>query len=191
MRPAVGLKMHTIAFSLHRADQRMLAFQRALLAPFGITPARYLMLLVILRVGIPIGNEPCLRQSDLRRELGVSRVTVSIMVRALEKLGLVRRCHRVAGDRRQIDVILTAHGSALLGRIERKVIRPGIVWMAMYSMFRMDAGRLGGLHYRLDEVRRAFLDSAQFYYAWCERTLFPERRWKTPAPFQWPKTKAA
>src|SRR6516162_7604577 len=60
--------MHAVAFSLHRADQRMLALQRALLAPFGITPARYLMMLVLFRVGM--GEMRMLRQSDLRRELG-------------------------------------------------------------------------------------------------------------------------
>jgi hypothetical protein len=84
-------------------------------------------------------------------------------------------------------VFLTAKGCALLRRVERKVIKPGIVWMAVYRIFRMDGGRLGALHYYLDEVRRALSDRAAFYFPWCHRTLFPERRWKTPAPFQWPK----
>jgi DNA-binding MarR family transcriptional regulator len=182
--------MHTVAFSLHRADQRMLALQRALLARFDITPARYLMMLVILRVGMSCGSESTMRQSKLWRKLGVSRVTVSIMVRALEELGLVRR-HKAAHDRRQIDVTLTAKGSALLRRIDKKVIRPGIVWMAVYSIFAMDGGKLGALHYHLDKMRGALFDPAEFYYAWCDRTLFPERRWKTPPPFTWPTARAA
>jgi DNA-binding MarR family transcriptional regulator len=177
--------MHAVAFSLHRADQRMLALQRALLAPFGITPARYLMMLVLFRVGM--GEMRMLRQSDLRRELGVSRVTVSIMVRALEKLGYVRRVPAIANDRRQISLFLTPKGIALLRRVDRKIIKPGIVWMAMYSIFRMDGGRLGALRHYLNEVRRAFSDRAEFYFSWCHRTLFPERRWKTPPPFEWPK----
>jgi DNA-binding MarR family transcriptional regulator len=175
--------MHTLAFSLHRADQRMLALQRDLLARFGITPARYLMMLVLHRVGV-YGT---LRQSTLRRALGVSRVTVSIMVRALEKLGYVQRAPAVGIDRRQIDVSLTPKGSALLRRVERKLIKPGVVWMAIYSIFRMDGGRVGALHHYLNEVRRALFDRAGFYFNWCHRTLFRERRWKMPAPFQWPE----
>jgi DNA-binding MarR family transcriptional regulator len=179
--------MHTVAFSLHRADQRMLALQRNLLARFGITPARYLMMLVISLSYFSCGSEPVMRQSDLRKELGVTRVTVSIMVRALEKLGYVRRIRALSNDRRQIDVLLTPKGSALLRRVERKIIKPGIVWMAVYSIFRMDGGRLGALHYYLEELRRAFFDPAHFYFPWCNRTLFRERRWKMPPPFQWPK----
>jgi hypothetical protein len=109
-----------------------------------------------------------IRQSTLGKELGVSRVTVSIMVRALERLGLVRRVQSLAPDRRQVVVSL-------------------IVWMAIYSIFRMDGERVGALHYYLEEVRRVFSDPARFYFSWCDRTLFPERRWKTPPPFQWPK----
>ena len=125
-------------------------------------------------------------QKQLWRELGVSRVTASIMVRALEGLGLVRRVKALGSDRRQIYVFLTAKGSALLRRVEKKVIRPGIVWMAVYSIFAMNGEKLGALHYHLDKMRRAFRDPAQFYYAWCHRTVFPERRWKAPAPFTWP-----
>jgi DNA-binding MarR family transcriptional regulator len=116
----------------------------------------------------------------------VSRVTVSIMVRALEKLGFVQRM-RLGPDRRQIDVLLTAKGHALLRRVERKVIKPGIVWMAVYSIFRMDGERVGALLYSLEHVRRAFSDPAHFAFQWCDRTVFPERRWKAPPPFQWPK----
>jgi DNA-binding MarR family transcriptional regulator len=149
------------------------------------------MLFVIATVGMEMHDGRMLRQSKLRRELGVSAATVSIMVRALETLGLVRRSKACCGDRRQVEVTLTRKGSALLRRIAAKIIRPGIVWMALYSIFRMDGGRLGGLHYRLDELRRALFDTSHFYFPWCDRTLFPERRFKPPPAFRWPTSAKA
>lgn len=50
-------------------------------------------------------------QSDLRARLGVTRATISIMLKRMERLGLVER-RRSDGDRRQVVVTITAAGYA-------------------------------------------------------------------------------
>ena len=72
-------RMDRLSHQLKRADQRMLAYQRLLLTPFGITPARYTMLYVVLRNGMELGaKRRTMNQSKLRRSLGVTAPTVSV-----------------------------------------------------------------------------------------------------------------
>ena len=178
--------MDELSHQLKRADQRMLAYQRLLLAPFGITPARYTMLYVVLRNGMELGaKRRTMNQSKLRRSLGVTAPTVSVMVRSLEALGLVERRKWVDNDRRQVMVILTLKAMRLLRRIDRRIIRRGILWIAARTLLG-GADKLGAVLWWLSKLCVGLRDSATFEYRPNLRTLFPERRWKPPAPFVWP-----
>jgi DNA-binding Lrp family transcriptional regulator len=71
------------------------------------------MLIVIANTNTWLKKVHFVRQSDIWRQLGVSPVTVSKMLRALEKLGLVRRERSIAADRRQVYVELTRKARGL------------------------------------------------------------------------------
>jgi DNA-binding MarR family transcriptional regulator len=172
--------MHTIIRSIKRADHRALAYQRLLLRDYGITPARYEMLFVIQRWCFE-----WITQAELRRRLGVTAMTVSKMARGLEKQGLVRRA-RSPLDRRAVEVVLTAKAITLLRSIERKIIKPGIVWMALYSILGIDGVGPGSLKFFLDKLRAGLHDECGFEFPWCTRTTHRERFRKLPPPFAWP-----
>src|SRR6266498_889563 len=151
--------MDTIGFSLKRADQRMLAFQRALLEPLeplGLTPARYVVLVFIARSPWKLGlaDRYCY-QSSIWRGLGVSPVTICKMLARMEELDLVRRVHKFdQNDQRQVAVFLTKKAHALLRIVDRAFIRPGVLYIATHTIFGRDQGRVGGLCYLLDKLRR-------------------------------------
>ena len=182
--------MHTVWFSLKRAHLRTLALQWRLLLEFDITPARYLMLYVIRQSpwSLPLGKKrkfyPRLRQSEIRRELGVSAATVCKMLQSLEALGLVVRQRESTCDRRQIFVILTPKAMRLLAGVERRLIRPGYAYVAVYGALGMCAGSVGAYKSYLDRVRRMYDDPATFHYFWCDRTTSRERRRKPPVPLE-------
>jgi DNA-binding MarR family transcriptional regulator len=160
--------MHTVFFTIKRADQTCIARQREWLAPFGISPARYDLLFVIRTEGVS-----WMFQSSIRRALGVRASTISKMVAALERDGFVRR-FRSFVDKRQVRVELTRKARGLLRRVDRKVIRPGVVWFALYLALYL-GGEVGTVKFLLDDLRKKFLDRASFYFPWCGRTLFPNR----------------
>ncbi len=164
--------MHTLLFSLRRGDLTSLAWQRALLKEYEITPARYLMLHVIRTNGMHFGEKSrFMQQRELGELLGVTKMTVSVMVRALVDLGLLVRT-RAGWDRRQWLVRLTPRAIAILNRIQREVIKPGVVWWAIYNAMGIDGRKVGALKYWLDHFRKQFDDPARFYYAWCALTLY-------------------
>ena len=168
--------MHHILCSLKRAGLLSLAEQRKWLAPFGITPARYEMLVVIANTNMWLKKVHFVQQSDLWRLLGVTRVTVSKMVRALEKLKLVRRARCIARDRRQVIVELTRKARGLLRSVHERVIRPGHVFLAIYAIFGMKEADVGAFIVGLDKLREHFRDTAEFHYPWCDLTTHPNRR---------------
>jgi DNA-binding MarR family transcriptional regulator len=175
-RRALAGSMHTLLFSLRRADLQSLAFQRSILREFGITPARYLMLFVIGTIGLHLGEKSrWMLQRDIRRELGVSRMTVSVMLRSLEAELWVKRTKQRSGDKRQVVVQLTERAMRLLRDVHRKVIRPGVIWFAIYTAFGMAGQKVGALKYWADRFREKFDDPSTFYYPWCARTLYPSR----------------
>src|SRR5689334_15730236 len=90
-----GRLVHAVFFEMKRAYQSSLGVTRRMLAPFGLTPARFDMLYAI-RAWTWEG----VRQSVVRRMLGVSPPTVSRMMEALDRLGLVTRV-RATHDTRQ------------------------------------------------------------------------------------------
>ena len=170
--------MHPIPFSLKRAHHTSLAKQRGWLAPHGITPARYDLLVVIANTNAWLKKVHFVLQSDLWRALGVTPAVVCKMLRALEKLRLVRRARSIARDRRQVIVELTRKARGLLRKIQSFVIRPGLVWTAIWSAFGMRETDVGTFVCHLDTLREAFEDRATFLYPWCRRTTHPKR---TPA----------
>jgi DNA-binding MarR family transcriptional regulator len=97
--------MHALFFGMKRAFQSTLRITRKELKDFGLTAARFDMMWTL--VGPAAGY---LRQSDLRRELGVTAPTVSRMVKSLQALGYVRAERCRFGDRRQCLVQLTELG---------------------------------------------------------------------------------
>lgn len=104
--------LRTMKRAQHCADR----LQRELLAPYGITPARYELLLDIHETGMPQKM-----QSEVSHDLGVSPMTVSTMTRSLEREGLLRRTPSIV-DRRQVELALTKKGLALVARIEKDVV---------------------------------------------------------------------
>ncbi len=118
-----GAGMHIMNFSVKRAHHRILRFTRGILHPFAITPARLDMLQAIDR------SPEVPTQSEIARMLGVTRQTVSEMLDALERLGLVERVDDEA-DRRQTLVVLTGAARTLLRRVHAILVRSGVVNLA-------------------------------------------------------------
>lgn len=79
--------MNVLFFAARRADLSILAYGRRLLAPHGLTPARFDMLYIIWRAG-KCGSRS---QEQIKSHLGVSRPTISRMLKSLADLGLIRR----------------------------------------------------------------------------------------------------
>jgi DNA-binding MarR family transcriptional regulator len=156
--------MDSILFGMKRSHQASLRFGHKVLAPFGLTPARFDMMFALSR---SYSN----RQSDLRRELGVARSTVSRMLGSLERLGWVERAAR----RHTRRIYLTPAGAALLGRAVKRVCGGRVAYRMVARAIRvgprsasrefMARGKLEGILYRF---RRVLGDHATLYYAWYE-----------------------
>ena len=92
-----------------------------LLAAFEITPARFDLLRMLY------GDRTfSMSQSWLRAQLGVARATVSRMLKALEKLGLVER-KPDEWDRRTKRVTLTYEARSLVWNILEALVRPRVL----------------------------------------------------------------
>lgn len=115
--------MHALSFALKRAHLTATAVGRHLLAPFGLTPARFDLLFILLRSSLPP------RQVDLCAALGLSRATVCRCVARLEQLGLVRR-RRSTFDRRSHRLELTDFAASLLRRAVAYIIGGGYLEVA-------------------------------------------------------------
>ena len=110
--------MHALMFQMKRAHLRALVGARALSYRTGLTPARHDMMRVIESFGVA-GEE---YQKRMWRALGLSRATVSIMVRKLIGLGLLQR-RRAPRDRRTFLVSLTREGSRRMHRAHCIILR--------------------------------------------------------------------
>ena len=89
-----GAPVNAIFFGLKRAYHGTLRVYRRALKSLGLTAARFDLLYVAREY-----RRNGVRQSTIRRELGVTAPTVSRMVSSLEALGLIRR-ERSTRDRR-------------------------------------------------------------------------------------------
>jgi DNA-binding MarR family transcriptional regulator len=112
--------MDNVLFALKRAYHGSLRVGRKALIALrckGLTPARLDMLQAL-------STDDFLPQRELQRILGVTKTTVSRMVRALEELGYVLR-DRDEEDRRCMFVWLTERGTECLYRVEKALIASG------------------------------------------------------------------
>ena len=160
--------MNAIFFGLKRAFHGTLRITRRTLTRMGLTAARFDMLSAIDDGG------PYMTQRRLRRALGVTRATVSRMVRSLEALGWVLR-RRDAADGRTHSVKLTKAGRKALRRASAFFVDQGAAQLAVDSAlggrrwfdtdrtcFR-EMDRLQGL---LWAIRRTFGDTATLTHPW-------------------------
>jgi DNA-binding MarR family transcriptional regulator len=162
--------MHAIAFGTKRAFHGFLRVTRKPLAHLGLTAARFDMMHV-LAGRCRQGDSPrWVRQRELREQLGVTASVVSRMLKALEKLGLLRRFRD--GDRRQRIIELTDRGVACI-RAARRMLLKGmhrVVCIAICFGKLRDANerfwRMEALESALDALRQDFADRARLYYPW-------------------------
>ncbi|CAN5620671.1 hypothetical protein BH09MYX1_BH09MYX1_13250 [soil metagenome] len=117
--------MNGTLFEIKHAHLSGLRLGRVFTEPLGLTPARVDMLRAILeRPGRGIS------QSQLRRSLSVTKTVISVMVRALERLGFVKRVpHR--DDGRTYWVTLTALGEESLRKIFYTAVTQGFLRIAL------------------------------------------------------------
>jgi len=145
---------------------------RKQLVDLGLTAARFDLLSVLVRRRRGDLCTPGVRQSQIRRMLGVTAPVVTRMVRALEALGLVQRWREQFGDRRQVRVQLTEAGEKCILKA-RGVMLPAMTRM-VYRAICFGAHRsaearfvhMATLEGYLDGLRKRFRDTAGLYYPW-------------------------
>jgi DNA-binding MarR family transcriptional regulator len=120
MRREVGRRMDDVFFGVKRAHLAVNWWALLRLKEFGITPARFdLMRMIYDRNYRRV-------QSDLRRQLGVARATISRMLRSLEKLGWIERVPN-EHDRRTRDCVLTYEGRRVVASVMSALIWPKVI----------------------------------------------------------------
>lgn len=141
------------------------------LASMGLTAARFDLLYAVVGADDD-WRGPGIRQSELRRMLGVTAPVVTRMPQALEILGLVRREREDLGDRRQIRVSLTKAGRRRIVRARGVMVRAmrRLVHVAICfgqhrnpEMQWWHTDRLDGY---LQRIRDEFGDTAWLRYPW-------------------------
>jgi DNA-binding MarR family transcriptional regulator len=110
--------MDAAFFAVKQAHLAGTRFCTRLLARYGLTPARFDML-------VAVADRRGITQRDLRFALGVARSTASEMVAELLALGLLARSR--AHDRRTFWLELTERGRALYARAYEELINGGLV----------------------------------------------------------------
>ncbi len=106
--PSFGVLRESIGFRLRRVQLAVMGEAIATLAPLGLRPAQFSILVLI-------DANPELPQSTLSAALGIRRPNFVAMLHELEARGLTRRCVS-SGDRRINTLALTAEGRRLLHR---------------------------------------------------------------------------
>jgi len=118
--------MDALFFATKRSYLASLRIARELVIPHGLTPARFDLLCAL--------GEPyqAITLNELCARLGVSKATVSRMVKALEDLGFVQREHYLE-DLRLRSVELTATGYQRMRAVIRDVQAAGYIELAIES----------------------------------------------------------
>jgi DNA-binding MarR family transcriptional regulator len=115
--------MHAIAFGAKRVFHCLVRVaRRPLLSWPGLTAARFDLLSALLEGEFRRPTCIVLRQSELRRKLGVCASVVSRMLRALLERGWVER-RRDSQDRRTWRVSLTTSGEQVIRAARRLLLR--------------------------------------------------------------------
>ncbi len=103
-----GILRDSIGFRLRRVQLAVMGDAIAILAPVGLRPAQFSILVLI-------DANPEVPQSKLSAALSIRRPNFVAMLDELESRGLTRRCVS-SGDRRINTLALTAKGQRLLHR---------------------------------------------------------------------------
>jgi len=169
--------MHAIAFAAKRVFHSFVRVtRRPLLLWPGLTAARFDLLSAFLEGEYRRPSRIELRQSDLRRILGVCASVVSRMVGALRELGWIAR-HRDPEDRRTWTLLLTPTGEQVIRGARRLLLRP--VERIVNDAFDLPWSRgrnhrfaaLDSCTYYLDTLRHRFADRATLEYLWWPEPL--------------------
>jgi DNA-binding MarR family transcriptional regulator len=168
--------MNPMFFGLKRAYHCALRIGRLSFAALKLTAARFDLLYALTDEGEPRGGATY--QSVLRRMLGVSRPTVSRMLRSLEEPGLVER-RRSDVDRRQLEVSLTYLGVLRVRNAYEALVSSGWSDGAPYfdkgwtepttveeSRREHCLSEMDAFEQLLDDVRVTFRDFATLAYRW-------------------------
>lgn len=172
--------MTPIQFGIKRAHHRSLRFSEKALRPFGITPARFDMLRCIEKLETAF-------QYQIAQALGVSAPTVSRMMKALVKLGLVYKGPFDEYPRAHL-VQLSKEGEALIARVLRELEGSGMldhvqnVVGSWSNVKRRSARHLDRFYNHLRWVRFTLGDTAIRVEEWPpdEDSPFDERRLRRP-----------
>jgi DNA-binding MarR family transcriptional regulator len=166
--------MNANFFALKRAFHGTLRLTRASLARLGLTAARFDLLYALPHAFRKF--EDGMKQTALRKQLGVTPPTVSRMLASLEELGLVHR-RRSLSDRRQRIVALTRRGCTLIRKAERHFVHSGWAQLALDSALGPPPdnrwvddvsclSEMDNLEGALRRLRHAFGDFATLCYPW-------------------------
>jgi DNA-binding MarR family transcriptional regulator len=164
--------VNAITFGAKRAFHGFLRVTRKQLVEMGLTAARFDFLSVLVKCRPGEFCADGVRQSEIRRMLGVTAPVVTRMVRALEGLGLVKRWRELDGDRRQVRVWLTEAGERCI--LEAHEVMLPAVSRVVYRAICFGKHRNGDARFRhmdalesyLSGLRRRFGDTAGLYYPW-------------------------
>ncbi|HXX70637.1 MAG TPA: MarR family winged helix-turn-helix transcriptional regulator [Polyangiaceae bacterium] len=164
--------MHAIAFGAKRVFHSFLRVTRKpLLSWPGLTAARFDLLSAFLEAEYSRPSRIELRQSELRRKLGVCASVVSRMVRALRELGWLAR-HRDPEDRRTWNLLLTPSGEQIIRRARRlllrameRIVNDAICLPWLRSRAHCFDALLTFTGY-IDRIRYGFADRATLEYLW-------------------------
>jgi DNA-binding MarR family transcriptional regulator len=164
--------VNAITFGSKRAFHGFLRATRKQLVELGLTAARFDLLSVLVKCRPGAFCAPGVRQSKIRRMLGVTAPVVTRMVRALEALGLVTRWRERDGDRRQVRVGLTEAGETCILKAS-KVMLPAVRDMVLRAICFGKHGSASARFVHMDtlegylrSLRERFRDSAGLYYPW-------------------------
>ena len=120
MRCEVGRVMDDVLFGIKRAHLAGNCWALGKLREFGVTPARFDLMRMIFDRNFRWA------QMELRHALGVSRATISEMVRALVKRGWITS-EKNLWDKRTWDCLLTYEGRRVVASVMEALILPKVI----------------------------------------------------------------
>ena len=120
MRCEKGPRMDDVLFGVKRAHLAGNCWALGKLREFGVTPARFDLMRMIYERNFRWA------QMELRYALGVSRATISVMVRALVKLGWITR-EKNPWDKRTWDCVLTYTGRRVVASVMEALVWPKVI----------------------------------------------------------------
>jgi DNA-binding MarR family transcriptional regulator len=173
--------MHAMFFGFKRAHWRVVGITRQLLRGIVLTPARFDMMRIIAMHG-----EHGVLQAKIRDLLGVSAPTVSVMLRALELLGFVKRS-RFVRDARHLLVKITEVGKEQVGYAIDRLIKSGVADELAGNALSRDpevgAAEVERVRGYLRRIRQNYADPAPFEDPWCVKPIMPRYGPQIPPPW--------